>query len=150
MHVDTQNVRQDAKAEIEPLSALINPSDVTDNAEEWSDIDTETIRQEASRSVEVIVSENQQPFYDMATDLALEFIKQELPRVPMSDMAFDSMETAVKRGYWPNKMDKYELEELVWENKNDCETKLFHIYRECENEAWGIVQEGMLEGLTDV
>ncbi len=131
-----------AKDNATPINDLINPSDIEDNAEEWSDIDDETLEMELVESAEIILSESQQPFDSIVFDLAITFLQDDLTRAPMEDLAFDSMEKAVEKGYWPYSMDKWECREILEEMAQN-----HNWYWDCHSEAYNVVFGGIVEGM---
>lgn len=143
-----QEARQEAQEATDSFDRLINPTDIDQSADEWSDIDEQELEQEAITSVEIIRSEKQTPFDGFARDLALKLTKEALTRAPMEHLTFETKRKAVTAGYWPHSMNKWELEELIHENYE--EGKLSRIYRECYQEAWDTVSAGIIDGLTDV
>ena len=124
------------------LNELIDPSDVDPNAERWKDIDPDKLDMEIHESISVIRSENQNPFNWIAYDLAIGLWRDSMPRVSMGDMAFETEEKAVREGYWPNRMDKWEAREILESYSNEYE--YFH---EFLDEAWEYVSEGIYQGM---
>jgi hypothetical protein len=116
------------------LSSLIDPSDVIEGADRWSDISDERLTQEVGESVEVIMSENQ--LEGVVRELAVTLWRDDLPRVSMDDMAFESKEKAVKEGYWPNSMDKWGCKEILFE-----QTIPSDVYRESQE----VVEMGIID-----
>lgn len=132
-----------AKESVEyTLSDLINPSDIDENAALWEDIDPDTLNEELWRSVEVMQSERHMPYHGIAYDLAICLWRDNLPRAPMGDLVFETQEKAVREGYWPNKMDKWQCREILESYSSDYE--YFHEYL---NEAWESVGAGIYEAM---
>lgn len=129
-YADEYTAREQAKrAVVEQvkysLDDLIPPSDVEDGAETWDDIDEETLRMEVGESLDHLVSEGALPAID---DLAIVLWRESLPRVPMDDLVFSDRATAVREGYWPYKMNRTEVTELLWEFADEYEW--FHEYQD--------------------
>jgi len=124
------------------LNELIDPSDVDPNAEKWEDIDPDKLDMEIHESISVIRSENQSPYDRLAYDLAIGLWRDSMPRVPMGDMAFETEEKAVRKGYWPNKMDKWTCREILEDYSNEYE-----YFYEFLDEAWEYVSEGIYQGM---
>lgn len=126
---------QEAVNYAEPLDMLIHPSDVSDDANEWDDIDDETMRQEIAYSADVVMSENQ--LDGVTRELAIVLWASDMPRASMADLAFDSQQEAVENGYWPHKMGWDELSGLLWEM--DIPTTAYQ-------EASAVVTRGYCDG----
>jgi len=103
----------DVYAEAYPIGDLIDPSDVSDDADQWSDVSDRDMEHEVARATEVIRSEGH---YDgIARDLAVTMWIGDMVRAPMSDLAYEDRREAVSAGYWPYDMDKWEVREIVSE-----------------------------------
>lgn len=126
---------EQAYEEAHSLPSLINPSDVTGfDGDSWGEMDNDLIRREIGESLSVIRSERQ---YDgLQRDLAITLWRDSLPRVPLSDMSFETQEECVENGYWPHRMNKWEIEELLFEQD---------IPNQCMNEAWEIISRGIAD-----
>lgn len=133
--------RKLAKENATPLNELIRPSDVQEGADSWEEIDDETIEHECFESASIILSERQEPAHSIAHDLALTLWAKDLPRAPMEDLVFTTKEKAVREGYWPNKMDKWHLREILEEMYQSEE---YYWYYE---EAREVVESGIVEGM---
>lgn len=98
------------------IDELINPSDVTDGAETWGDVERDDLEKEIENSVTVKNHEGQ---YDSErTDLAITIWMSSMSRIKLEDVVFDSVYDALKNGYWPYSTNMYEAEnmikEMVW------------------------------------
>lgn len=138
MSNDIYTQRQEAYAEAfdaaHELSDLIDPSDVLEGADHWSDISDERLTQEVNECLTVARSENQHN--GAVRDLAVTIWRGDLPRAPMDDLAFDDKETAVENGYWPNSMNKWDCEEILFEAD---------IPADVMQEAWETVSAGIAD-----
>lgn len=95
------------------ISDLIDPSEVTDEAETWSDVDPDDLDQEISECI--TVKNEERGMNGMLNELATIFYMESLPRVSLDDLIYDTEEEALKNGYWPNSMTNYEAESILTE-----------------------------------
>lgn len=114
------------------LSDLISPSDVIEGADRWRDISDERLDGEVAECLTHVRSEGQ--YSGIVRDLAVKTWMGDLPRAPMEDLAFDDKRTAVENGYWPNSMNKWECEEILFE---------MEIPPMVRDEAWEVVSRGV-------
>jgi len=140
MKNDTLQKRKETYSEVYQdgyeLSALIGPSDVEETADSWDDISDEELRAEIRECLTVANQERQ--YEGCIRDLAVTMWRNGLPRVSMDDMAFDDPETAVEKGYWPNSMDKWTCEEILFERD---------IPTDVRQEAWEVVSAAIADKL---
>jgi len=135
--VDVRSEKRDAYDDVHesayPIHDLIGPSDVSDDATSWSDVSDRDMDREVSRATEVVRSEGQ--YSGIARDLAVTVWIADLPRAPMSDLAFEDRREAVANGYWPYDMDIVEVREIVSEqfDRHDMQ------YRGAHEEAYGVI-----------
>lgn len=140
IHAEEYTVKKQAKqAAIDQIQysmdELIDPSDIDENADNWEDIDEDTLNMEVGEGIQVMVSENQIP---AIKDLSVVLWRESLPRVPMKDLVFDDMETAVREGYWPNSMNRIEVTEILWEYFPECE-HCVDLYNEAEDYLYSAI-----------
>lgn len=114
------------------LTELISPDDVEEGSESWDDIDEDTLADEVSECVTVMSTEGQ--LDGIRNDLAVKIHRESLTRAPMDDLVFDTMREAVRNGYWPHTMNKWECEEHIQEIGLD-EIDEFHDSRNEADEA---------------
>jgi len=126
------DAKQAAAEQAEPINMLINVSDIDESADSWDDISDEQIRQEITQSLDVISSERQ--YEGLIRDLAVTMWRSDPPRAPMGALVFETERAAVENGYWPNSMNKWEVEEILFEL--DIPTDVY-------NEAWEVVSMGV-------
>jgi hypothetical protein len=99
-------VVQESQEYATPLNRLIDPSDVSNQASEWSDIDGDVLDEEIQHSVSIILQETRwhSKIGALLYDYALIQVKDDLMRAPIEDLSFTSRKRAVKEGYWPYDM----------------------------------------------
>jgi hypothetical protein len=97
------------------MGDLIPPEDVDEEAETWEEVSDDDLDQ---AMMDALDHAGPSERCDGAIrECAVKLYLADLPRAPMRDLAFDSMEKAVENGYWPYKMDHRECEELLWETE---------------------------------
>lgn len=121
------------------LSELIDPSDVQADATTWEQVDEDILRREIHESVEIMLSERQQPFDAMIHDLAVVLWRDSLPRISMDLLDTDSERDALQQGVWPNKVDKWQAREVL-EETGEPPQDAYDTARE-------VVSRGMARGL---
>lgn len=84
---------------VHSLDQLIDPSEVTEHAETWSDVSEEELEREIHQSVKMNLSESN--YDNLVKGMAIYFWLHEMPRVKLEDLVFDSTDEALKNGYWP-------------------------------------------------
>jgi len=139
--------REKAREAATPLNKPIQPSDIDDSANSWDDIEMETLENECVRSAEIILAEEQMPFAGICHDLAMTSWTESMPRISMSHLDYEDMETAVvEANVWPNEMNKWEIREILEENyrSNDDMSVIYH---ECYNDAYDVVLDGIVDGM---
>jgi hypothetical protein len=151
--VTESKIRQKAKEATDSLDYLINPSDVDSEASEWSDIDEMQIDDEIAECFAHMPDRrNDSRYSELVYNLAFQYMRDALTRAPMADLAFDSKREALANGYWPNSMNRMEMEDMAY-NDIQCHTfkedneALAHIWQECEQEALQVVDSGIADGL---
>ena len=138
-------VRTKARNAAEPLDDLIRPSDVDDDAESWDEVDDDALAAELHQATEIICGESQRPYAGYAHDLAVQLTRDAMLRVPMDVRVYDDRAEAGKHGYWPNRMDRYRVTELIEEHRHGGE--LAPIWVDSHRDAWEVVSEGIFEGM---
>ena len=103
---------QEAEEYATPLDQLINPSDVKDDAEQWSDIDDERIRSECAESAEVVATKHDY-VRALIQDRAFRIWTDGFKRVSESALAEDVPLVELIHVYnvWPNHIDKWDAYE---------------------------------------
>jgi len=124
------------------ISDLIDPSEVTDEAETWSDVDSDDLDHEISECV--TVKNQERGMNGMLNELAIVFYMESLPRVSLDDLVYDTEEQALKNGYWPKRMSNYEAESVLTELHWDDEIK---IPQEAFNEASWVIDSAYCDRL---
>jgi hypothetical protein len=129
-----------------PLSDLIRPNEVTDGADEWSDVDPDDLEFHVHESVRISLSERQDhKVMSVLYDRAITHYLDECQRVPMKHLSDDieRTEALVSYGYWPYKMSRGEaycsLAER-WETLRDVPTEDYQ-------EAYDAVSAGLADGM---
>lgn len=140
--------RKDAENEAteyaDPLDRLIDPVDVDDDADTWSEIDPDTLREEISRSVSIIRAEHQQ-IRGLIQDHAFKLWTDNLVRQPRDVLDDDISDTDLihEYGIWPYDMDMYECYEICHEV---YETPGRNIPQGFIDEAETTVMDGLFDG----
>jgi hypothetical protein len=110
MRITRQEAREKAKRWATPID-LITGEDLPE--------DFDKLEEELSESVGVILSESgtYHPTIEaLIQDLEYSLYVEEMPRVKMEHLVFDTHEEAVKEGYWPYKMSCGEALNVAYEH----------------------------------
>jgi hypothetical protein len=95
------------------ISDLVPVEEVDEDADSWDDVSDDDLDAEI---MEALRHAGPAEEHDgLIREYAIALWMSDLPRVSMDDMVFETMEEAVDDFYWPKKMDRYELEDLLWE-----------------------------------
>jgi hypothetical protein len=131
------------------ISDLINPSDIDENAETWEDIDKYTVEKECHESAEIMLKEQQGPFYGMVRDYAIILWRDGMDRINLdSDLVSDGIterECLTVYGKWPYSMSYFEVYQVLDEYIN--ETHIHQIPNACYNRAKETVSIGIVNGM---
>jgi hypothetical protein len=131
------------------ISDLINPSDIDENASEWSDIDRYTVEKECHESAEIMLKERQEPFGGMVRDYAIILWRDGMDRINLdSDLVSDGIterECLTVYGKWPYSMSYFEVYQVLSEYIN--ETNIHQIPNACYNQARETVETGIVYGM---
>lgn len=152
------DVRRKAEESTYSLDDLIHPSDIDGSYSQWSEIPESVLNQELNRSIEVMESEFPQNRHSelagLFDDLIYRLWREHMPRIPLDDLKAETPEKAVKKGYWPNKMSKYEVTDILFSlDANDVRDN--HAMQVAPNdtplwayrEALEPIRQGWAEGL---
>jgi hypothetical protein len=114
---------------------------VGEEAYGWS---KEKRENEAFESASIILSERRNhPEIDaLVHDRMMTLYINDLPRVPIEDLAFDSQHEAILSGYWPYKCQRCEVRELL-------ESHNFRPHADYVSQAHSDVRRGIVDQLTD-
>lgn len=127
-----------------PLNELINPSDVVEDAEEWSDIPDERIRRECAESARIVATEHNE-MKNLIQDAAFRYWTDGFKRVSESALAEDVPLVELIHVYniWPNHVDKWEAYECAHKVFDELN---YRIPNDCMSEARERVEAGLMEG----
>jgi len=124
------------------LDALIDPSDVDEESETWSEVPDSEMRSEIAEAVSVMMSESH--FQHEAKELAIQVWSKDLARVKLEDLRFDEPKEAIKNGYQPYKTPHEAsvamIEELVDES-------VLHIPNSAWDEAYNVIRAAIADKL---
>jgi hypothetical protein len=139
----TSEAREQAEEYATPLDQLINPSDVQDDAEQWTDIDADTIRFECAESAGIIASEHRE-MRNLIQDAAFRLWADSMKRVSR-DVLGDAANTELVRvyGIQPNDMSNAELYEIMHVVFEESNARIPNGFVE---EARAEVEAGLIEG----
>jgi hypothetical protein len=80
---------------------------------------------------------------DILYTRAITLYKNDLSRCKIEHLAFDDKNKALKKGFWPNKMDKFECMERLQEIFTTLEDLPVGYY----NDAYDEISRGLFEGM---
>lgn len=153
------DVRRKAKESTYSLDELIKPTDIDKSYNSWNSIPEDTLNREIGECIEHMERElypypANSELYGLFEDLIYALWRDNLPRIPLDDLTAETPEKAVKKGYWPFKMSKYEVTDILYSLERETirdnhamqispnDTPLWAF-----NEALEPVREGWSEGL---
>jgi len=127
------------------IKKIISPSDlIHQDITEWENADKELLRDELAGSMgDTWTYGINHPYGDMIEQLAVKRFVEDMQRVPMNHLnpeRFRGLEDMAIAGYWPNKVNREEITEIIWEF-ND-EIQYFHEY---EQEVMFEIEDSIIE-----
>jgi len=113
------------------IKKIISPSDlIHQDITEWDNADKELLRDELVGSMgDSWTYGINHPYGDIIEQLAVKQFVDDMQRIPMNDLnpeIYKGIEDMAVNGYWPNQTNRQEIEEIVYEWKDDIE--FFHEY----------------------
>lgn len=140
-YIMSRSEAREQAAEIpDPIDTVISPSDVDDSAESWDDIDRDLLDAEILMVVREMDIRNNPDYREIAENLALSLLMEEMPRVNMRVLVFRKPKTAVvEEQIWPGQVSVSQAKE--WLLEEDA------IPSHYLNEAYDEVRLGVMEGM---
>lgn len=127
---------------VDSLDAMVEPSDVDEESETWSEVPDSEMRQEIAECISVMMSESQ--YESEAKQLAIQIWSSDLARVKLDDLRYDEPIEAIKNGYQPYKTPHEAsvamIEELVDES-------VLHVPNTAWDEAYNVIRAAIADKL---
>jgi len=79
---------------VDSLDTMVDPSDVDEESETWSEVPDSEMRQEIAECISVMMSESQ--YESEAKQLAIQIWSSDLARVKLDDLRYDEPKEAIK------------------------------------------------------
>jgi len=127
---------------VDSLDVMVDPSDVDEESETWSEVPDSEMRQEIADCISVMMSESQ--YESQARELAIQIWSNDLARVKLDDLRYDEPKEAIKNGYQPYKTPHEAsvamIEELVSES-------VLHVPNSAWDEAYNVIRAAIADKL---
>ena len=127
---------------VDSLDVRVDPSDVDEESETWSEVPDSEMRQEIAECISVMMSESQ--YESEAKQLAIQIWSSDLARVKLDDLRYDEPKEAIKNGYQPYKTPHEAsvamIEELVDES-------VLHVPNTAWDEAYNVIRAAIADKL---
>jgi hypothetical protein len=124
------------------LDELIEPNEVTPDAETWDEVDEEDLERCIHDSIEVKTGEGH--FAKEIDQLAIIEWVSDMPRVKLDDLVYDTIKEALENGYRPYKTGNmgatYRINEMIEEGRVE-------IPNTARNRARSLVKSAMADKL---
>jgi hypothetical protein len=122
------------------MDSLINPSDIEKHAGSWEEVDDEKLDEELRHSVDISMTEGQ--FEEDIRHLAVIEWLQDMPRVSMDHLTFDTHDKALYEGYWPYRLSH---QDAVLRLKEHIYHGEVHIGTSAQNKAREIATKALAD-----
>jgi hypothetical protein len=143
--ITCQEAEERAQEYATPISDLIGPEEVYQDADKWEDVPNDKLRREVSQSIDIILGELSwhTPLKSVMYERAITCHKENMMRAPMKHLTFETKQEAVANGYWPYKMSHGE----VMVNLQETYPTIEDIPGEDYQEAYECVSNGLYKGM---
>jgi hypothetical protein len=140
-----QEAEERAQEYATPISDLIGPEEVYQDADKWEDVPTDKLQTEISQSIDIIMGELSwhNSLKSVMYERAITCHKENMMRAPMEHLTFETKQEAVANGYWPYKMTHGEVMVSLQETYPTIED----IPSEDYQEAYQNVSSGLYKGM---
>ena len=127
---------------VDSLDEVIDPSDVDEESETWSEVPDSEMRQEIAECISVMMSESQ--YESEAKQLAIQIWSSDLARVKLDDLRYDEPKEAIKNGYQPYKTPHEASVAMIEELVNES---VLHVPNTAWDEAYNVIRAAIADKL---
>ena len=127
---------------VDSLDAMVDPSDVDEESETWSEVPDSEMRQEIAECISVMMSESQ--YESEAKQLAIQIWSSDLARVKLDDLRYDEPKEAIKNGYQPYKTPHEASVAMIEELVNES---VLHVPNTAWDEAYNVIRAAIADKL---
>ena len=127
---------------VDSLDAMVDPSDVDEESETWSEVPDSEMRQEIAECISVMMSESQ--YESEAKQLAIQIWSSDLARVKLDDLRYDEPKEAIKNGYQPYKTPHEASVAMI---KELVDESVLHIPNTAWDEAYNVIRAAIADKL---
>ena len=135
---DKSDIRKDVMDNTDTIDRIIAPSDlIHQDIESWDNADMDQLKDELFDSMSEWSYQVSHPYESAIHELATILYIEDMQRVPIDDLSFNSRDKCVIEGYWLYDMNNQEVRDRVNENWEDIEYR--HEYEssaKMEVESW--------------
>jgi len=116
------SIRAKVQENTDPIEMVISPSDlIHQDIDSWENVDIDRLKDELHENMSEWSYQANHPYERAIHDLAVLMFREDMQRVPMEDLRFESRDKAVANAYWLYDMSKYVVREIIEENWEDME-----------------------------
>ena len=127
---------------VDSLDAMVDPTDVDEESETWSEVPDSEMRQEIAECISVMMSESQ--YESEAKQLAIQIWSSDLARVKLDDLRYDEPKEAIKNGYQPYKTPHEASVAMIEELVNES---VLHVPNTAWDEAYNVIRAAIADKL---
>lgn len=127
---------------VDSLDAMVDPTDVDEESETWSEVPDSEMRQEIAECISVMMSESQ--YESEAKQLAIQIWSSDLARVKLDDLRYDEPIEAIKNGYQPYKTPHEASVAMIEELVNES---VLHVPNTAWDEAYNVIRAAIADKL---
>ena len=127
---------------VDSLDVRVDPSDVDEESETWSEVPDSEMRQEIAECISVMMSESQ--YESEAKQLAIQIWSSDLARVKLDDLRYDEPKEAIKNGYQPYKTPHEASVAMIEELVNES---VLHVPNTAWDEAYNVIRAAIADKL---
>lgn len=127
---------------VDSLDVRVDPSDVDEESETWSEVPDSEMGQEIAECISVMMSESQ--YESEAKQLAIQIWSSDLARVKLDDLRYDEPKEAIKNGYQPYKTPHEASVAMIEELVNES---VLHVPNTAWDEAYNVIRAAIADKL---
>lgn len=119
---DKSEIRKDVKANTDTIDRIIGPNDlIHQDIDSWDNVDISMLETELHESMDEWHFQANHPYENAIHELAVILYIEDMQRIPINHLNFNSRDKCVIEGYWLFDMDNQEVRDRVNENWEDIE-----------------------------
>ena len=135
---DKNDIRESVKSNADTIDRIIAPNDlIHQDIDSWDNADIDQLKDELYESMSEWHYQAKHPYESAIHDLAVILYKEDMQRIPIDHLSFNSRDKCVIEGYWLYDMSNNEVVDRINENYENIE--YWHEYVESAQmqvESW--------------